>query len=292
MNTTLASCGHNRPGKAALIIMALSTSLLLTISGTARAQLLETQTFDSEASASAAGWTEFGSRINNFDFGYSSTNHAEGTASGEGGGRIARSEPLGYYADLTLGDVNDLSIDLHATGRLKFQDSNYDGEFFFGFFDKDQAEANNTDYLGIHVREPRNGLWRVLSSIDGNDGVQLNITDDTALNFEIDWDADGGAAVGDGRLMLTLTTLDGLQTLESTVEGFDGMTVNAFGLLNLPQGGNLDQVGDFFFDDLSYTGEGIPEPSSLLLAALGLLGLLGCGRRRRRAQNTHIFATH
>lgn len=282
MNTALASWRHNRPGKAALIIMALSTGLLLTMSGMARAQALEeTQTFNDEAAAIAAGWTEFGSRINNFDFGFSSTNHAEGTASGEGGGRIARSEPLGYYGDLTIGDVNDLSIDLHATGRLKFQDSNYDGEFFFGFFDKDQAEANNTDYLGIHVREPRNGLWRVLSSIDGNDGVQLNITDDTALNFEIDWDADGGAAVGDGRLMLTLTTLDGLQTLESTVEGFNGMTVNAFGLLNLPQGGNLDQVGDFFFDDLSYTGEGIPEPSTLLLAALGLLGLLGCGRRRR-----------
>ena len=265
-----------------MLVTVVSLSLY-TLGGVTRA---ETQSFHTEAAASAAGWTEFGSRINDFDFGHSSTNNAEGTASGEGGGTIARSQPLGYYGDVTIGSISDLSIDLHATGRIKFVDSAYDGEFFFGYFDKDEAEADNIDYLGIHVFEPRNGLWRINSSIDGVfpgddgiDGDRLDIADDTALNFEIDWDADGGAAAGDGKLTLTLATLDGSQTFVSTIEGFDGMTVNAFGLLNNPQGGSPDQVGNFWFDDLNYSV--IPEPSSTVLALCGLLWLTSITARRR-----------
>lgn len=239
----------------------------------------ETQTFDTEATASAAGWTESGSRINNFDFGFSATNNAEGTAAGEGGGRIARSEPLGYYGDLTVGGTSDLNVDLNASGRLKFQDSAYDGEFFFGYFDKAAAEGNNNSYLGIHVREPRDGVWRVDSSINGNDGDRLNIPDDTAFNFVFDWDADGGAAPGNGMLTLTLSTLDGAQSFVSSIEGFDGINVDAFGLLNRPQGGNPGQVGSFWFDNLEYSA--VPEPSSIVLAICGLLGLAITAWRRR-----------
>ena len=36
------------------------------------------------------------------------------------------------------------------------------------------------------------------------------------------------------------------------------------------------------FSEMIFFEEPIPEPSTLLLAALGLLGLLGWGRRRRR----------
>jgi hypothetical protein len=241
----------------------------------------ETQTFTSEASASADGWTEFGSRINNFDFGFSLTNNAEGVSGeGEGGGVVARSEPSAYYADVSIDGPGDLSIDLNATGRLKFQDSAFDGEFFFGWFDSVQAEANERDYIGIRVREPRDGLWRVRASIDGADGEpQLDIPDDTAFDFAINWDADGGATPGDGMLTVALTSLDGLQTFVSTVEGFDGTNVDAFGLLSNAQGGNPDQIGNFWFDDLDYSV--IPEPSSIVAAIYGLLGLVLVRRRRR-----------
>ena len=137
------------------MILSVVSLTLFTLGGATLATLggatMAVQTFDTQAGASADGWTEFGSRINNFDFGFSSTNNAEGTASGEGGGTIARSEPLGYYGDVTLGGMSDLSIDLVATGRLKFQDSAFDGEFFFGYFSfrrVDRALASRDVVLG------------------------------------------------------------------------------------------------------------------------------------------------
>ncbi len=42
----------------------------------------------------------------------------------------------------------------------------------------------------------------------------------------------------------------------------------------------VDGNGDIYFDKISNAT--IPEPSTFVLFALGLLGLLGCGRRRRR----------
>ena len=36
------------------------------------------------------------------------------------------------------------------------------------------------------------------------------------------------------------------------------------------------------FDNISITGELVPEPSTLCLAIFGLVGLIGFGRRRKR----------
>ena len=98
------------------------------------------------------------------------------------------------------------------------------------------------------------------------------------MNFEINWDADGGSGAGDGLLTLLLSTLDGSDTFVSTVEGFDGANLNAFGILTNAQTGSPDQSGLFWVDDLNYNQ--IPEPSSGLLAIWGLTGLMLAGRKR------------
>lgn len=242
---------------------------LLTNPGAARAQT-ETQTFDTEQSAFLDGWTGFGNRINNFDFGFSATNQGQGASGpGELGGTIARSQPSAYYADLSLGGTGDLSMDLNATGRLKFQDIGFDGEFFFGWFDSAMAEtdaADNLDFLGFTFREPNNGLWRLFASIDdefatedhGVLGNQLDLDDDTAFDFEIDWDADGGVAAGDGKLTVTLTEVGGPGSFVSEAEGFDELSFDAFGLLSNNQSGNPGQIASFWMDELEYTVLGDP----------------------------------
>jgi hypothetical protein len=44
---------------------------------------------------------------------------------------------------------------------------------------------------------------------------------------------------------------------------------------------NADSSADFYFDDMSLTASPVPEPATLSLAGLGLLGLLGSRIRRR-----------
>jgi len=270
------SCMFNRNLANHLLVAAVFG--LGTIAFATRAAA-ESQSFDSEASASAAGWTEFGSRINSFDFGFSATNNAEGASgAGEGGGLLARSQPIGYYGDRTIGGSSDLSIDLHATGRVKFQNINFDGEFYFGWFDASQAEMDNKDFLGFFVQEPNTasmGAFRVRASIDTANGAQMNIPNDTALNFTLDWDADGGAIAGEGLMSVTFSTLDGATMFSSSREGSDGMNFDSFGLISNNQTGG--QLTNFWFDDVDYSV--IPEPSSLLLAMCGF-GFALLTRRR------------
>ena len=226
------------------------------------ATLAEVETFDSQASVTANGWVEFGSREGEFDYGFSTTNNAEGASGGEGGGQIARFQPFSYFADVSA-ITRDLSLDLNASGRIKLQEVSFNGEAYFGWFNTTLAEESidppDTAYLGFQVLEG----FRLAAQINRNNTPPaeaiVNPDNDTAYDFRIAWDADGGDADGDGKLTVTLTSLDGSQTLESSTQGHDEFfrvdTVtgyNAFGLLGNSQTGS-DQLANFWFDDLEYT---------------------------------------
>ena len=270
------------PTFAVIVVMAL-------VVGPAGAGLLESQTFDTEASAIAAGWTESNSRVAPNDFGFSDSNNAEGASGkGEAGGAFPRygGNPHSYYADTTVlrgNPPSDLNVDLRATGRLKYQNVNADGEFYFGWFDTVQAglPASTEDYLGFRINEPNDasGDFRMEAAIDGTVSAKIYVPSDTALDFVIDWDADGGAAVGDGKLTVTFSTTDGATSWVNTIEGFDGMVWDAFGMLANDAGPD-DRIANFWVDDLSYTV--IPEPGTMTLLGMGILGLVVFGWRRRR----------
>ena len=51
---------------------------------------------------------------------------------------------------------------------------------------------------------------------------------------------------------------------------------------SMAEPGGSDPNEKYMFDEITINGTLVPEPSTFLLAALGLLGLLGWGRRRRK----------
>lgn len=265
-----------------LVCIAFVVTLLCVCGNTIRA---ETETFDTQESVTANGWVEFQSRENQFDFGFSATNNAGGAGAGEGGGLMARSGPRGYFADVS-DTRRDLSNDLVASGRIKWQDQNFDGEWFFGWFDAEEAENDNQAFLGFNVLEQRPQGWRILASINESgtpptdqsppcnacDGELRFVPDDSAIDFSLRWDADGGNAPGEGKLTLSLATVDGSETISSTdgtvasstistaIGPDDAIEFNAFGLLANSQGPRND-LGNFWFDDLFYTlDEGLSNP--------------------------------
>ena len=77
---------------------------------------------------------------------------------------MARSGPRGYFADVSA-TTRDLSLSLNATGRIKFQDMNFDGQWYFGWFDTTVAEADGRAFVGFAVIEQRTDGWRIHATI-------------------------------------------------------------------------------------------------------------------------------
>lgn len=154
----------------------------------------ETQTFDSQASASAAGWTgNAASTTSPNNFGYSATSNAGGAA-GEAGGIISRgSASAGYYADTTIGAVDMLS-DLHASGRLSLNGTAANNSFFLGWIDVNNlgrrfgfqiTENNGTvpDMSGARVTLTNTGANGTATGPQGQFGGVIGVP----LYFSLDY---------------------------------------------------------------------------------------------------------
>ena len=130
----------------------------------------ETQTFDSEVSASSAGWVanEEGQNpdrecdLCETDLGWRASDFAGGAAAGEGGGLLHRSGglPIGFYGDTTIGELT-LDMPISASGKVALVNTDFDGHFHFGFFDGKRLLDDALDYgaeLGFFLAEPGGGV--------------------------------------------------------------------------------------------------------------------------------------
>jgi hypothetical protein len=276
---------------AALVLSAvLQASWLASL---AEAQT-ETQTFDTAAAATAAGWTGFRNTINNNNYGFSNTNNTGGLSpAGEAGGIMARSAAISYYADTTLGTTFTRGTAFSASGEFDFFSvgNNFDGGVQLGHIDPtdttDTVGNSGQDVVGIQLLEDA-GLnpnqMRVRAMIRFSDGNEQfgNIFTIVGANTDRLWSYTFNPA-GNGSLSVSMDGPGGgVSTLNLVADGRN-FALTAFGLSTQDFGGLDGRVVPLFIDNVTFSSLGaVPEPASALIwSIVGGAGLVLARRRRR-----------
>jgi hypothetical protein len=235
---------------------------------------------NSAGEAAASGWTEFRSRENRDDFGFSPTNN-NGIAQFEAGGRFARAstalgesfDPVSYYADTRLGGTFTLSDPFRAEGSLIVtEEDNWDQNILIGFFDRAAAEAGPAgNGIGLVIHEPSErlgsqgiraasyvrlpGLPEVLGPrINGSFGLEFGVPYTWRFNYDPQGGINGfgelevevfasGVSLGVSRVALTAS------------QRARGMQLDAFGLQNggYPARSQNPNTVDLFIDNVTYS---------------------------------------
>jgi hypothetical protein len=289
------------------MLSAVVASCLCT--GASFGALVETQTFDSSASAAAAGWTSFGSQ----GIGWSnSTNAGAPSGAGEAGGQMTRSGNEQSYRDTTVGalSMNDaisfsgayawtaagagyapsgFSWFLAYTDSTKTSSSDPRANSYAGFSINERSSNANTVRVALEFNSAAgnsDGLAAVNST--GPDVVSNQIILDKSTKYTFTWDYNPSAGANG---QVTLNFYDASrpvgQELRGTMVGdlsasqrSTGVNYNTFGITNEFWGGSgstADNSITAFVDDLTYSS--VPEPSALAMLGLGL----GALARRRRS---------
>ena len=271
---------------------AVITVLLALFCSTALAGPVEFQDFLNDPTPD--GWAGFG---NTGSGGYgwqSASSNATGVA-GEAGGTVDGSggNAINYYADTSLGGTLTLNDAFSASFWVWFdsQGGNGPGQVVTGFFNKADAEADTwRNYWGLKFSDKTatslrfqpigafggETQWYIPFSNSGYaELTQYFFTESYSpsgngtVSFTIDDDADSGNGV-----------LESDAYALTAAERASGATFDAFGIYNY-ETGRTDEKLVFNFDDATYSV--VPEPSTFVLAALGLLGLAPVTWRKRRS---------
>ncbi|MBX7106641.1 MAG: hypothetical protein K1X57_21380 [Gemmataceae bacterium] len=234
-------------------------------------------------------WSLLGTGTNNNDFGYRTTANAGGAA-GEAGGRFTRTTSTRYYADRNLGTPLPLSTPITASGRLDISDGNsadLGPGLVIGHFNPATA-ASIGIYFNAQLETPYGLYMDAIVRLGPSAIIQTRITNspmafvDRTWNYT--WDPVGGI-YGAGRLTTTVSGPDGgtvvidvtaAQAAVAPVFDSFGMYAAAVSSVNQPT-----WLVETYIDDVSYTAA-VPEPSSIVLATMGVLVPGARWLRRRR----------
>jgi len=244
-----------------LFAVLVSVAVLL---GVSQPVYAGTSTFDSDP-----GWDGNGNRDSGQDFGWSNTNNAGGSAAGEIGGDVIRSPLAWYAAEIT--PISAGTTSFSASGKLILSGS---GNFLVGWFDSTKAASGGLDWGPdnfVGFRSDDNSLYVYADGGGGSFASGVTAGGSGATTFNVSYDHSTG----------DLTATSGQGGSETRGVGDKGNLANLdrFGILNLHIPGN-DAAGTMWVDDLTFTGNVVPEPTSIVLMMLGL-GLAAFSRRRR-----------
>ena len=245
-----------------------------------------------------------------FDFGYSGTNFAGGTGTGEFGGHTFRGDSrpdflgqrMAYYGD-RLQQTLDLTTPLKASGKLAFTRGVTDSTTLFGFFHSTDSVRDSyndnpfpENFMGASIEGPsaEGFFFYPVYGIDQEgqsplvnvrgDNPPYIYPDGTTHDWTLEYDPQANG--GGGRLTVSL---DGHAVFKDLLPGHKlaGAHFDRFGIITTHRDGNGQTV---YFDDLTYT-TAIPEPGAAgMLTGLSSAIALACRRsgHRSRAGNAGL----
>jgi len=253
---------------------------------------MESQTFDTAATAAADGWAEYRCREGGMNYGWSDTMNASGDG-GEAGGKFIRADWASYYADLTLGGVQTLEDDISGTGKLYLDEDidpavgdppnfdKYEGNARIGHIDENGDSTYAANFMGFVIDEPRwdpgINLFRVRGKVTLADGASTTLaviwtSSEQQNTFSYAYDPSAGDY---GRFSIEVLAPDdsviGSDSFDLTeAQRQAGISLDAFGI-GFPNAGRVEQgFAHIWTDNVSYT----PEPATLSLLGVSALWLL------------------
>jgi len=287
-------------------------ALVLSLTANASALLTETQTFDDQASASAAGWASGG--VDNggnpapSQVGWVNSNNAGGASgAGEAGGPhdfigypdgTRFSQPR-YYADVDLGGTVTDADTISANGVYKISSANAscDNVGLSHFTSTIVSGASDPLAAGLFIDDGGGGgdptVYACLYGLKDGGGVWKHMPGSGVLQWtkgnSITWTYTyyGGVDPSHEKYRKVEAYFEQTDnpsnniTLTTNAMPTDAhFELDAFGIHGQQYwtGGNGNYYGDIFMDDVTYSSN-VPEPATVAILGLGSLVLL----RRRRA---------
>jgi hypothetical protein len=231
------------------------------------------------------GWDQLNNHTGNGtddgtqNYGFSNTGVTTGSP-GEMGGFIQRdSSPANFYGWAMNVPLDPDTQSFSASGQVHLVSRQGGSGYYLGFFKGASSYGSGGDaatFAGINWGDSQNAQAMIFSNSGGRDrsGVDPAIPTGQTVPWSITWTAGGGSSEK-GLLEVVVNGVPQAAGYGGDLPNLDPFT--HFGVFAISADGDW---GNFFMDNISVTGPGIPEPASLGLLSLGALSML---RRRRNA---------
>ena len=237
----------------------------------ARPALGEDQTFNSGASAFAAGWTGWKNTTGGNNFTWKSSNVAGGSP-GEAGGTLKRvsSANAGWYADTALGGLLTLTNSLSASGRLVITNAvNANQHWWLGHLGTDGFDGGGRNLVGFKFQESSASEIRVETVVFLKNGTQrtsgtsvIPFTQGNIAFFNYAYDPTGNSGLGRLAAQLRNSASNLVYSVALNLSAGDkatDATLNAFGAAEGAISDGANYI-DMYFDDVVYTAAATTSP--------------------------------